>query len=128
MQRAVLQHVHPRVADIHDREALVRLDHHERDCAQGRAHPADRVVGVRHLEDPGVRHLDGSNERLERVIGDRGAQRVEREPRGHLARCVTAHAVRDGEQREGDEPAVLVRAAHATGVGRRAPAQAGREV
>ena len=92
-ERAVLQHIHARVADVHDREPLVVLDHHERDRAQRGAHAAHRVVGVRHLEHTGVRDLDGSNERLERAIGDRGAQRVEREPRRDLARRVTAHAV-----------------------------------
>ncbi len=107
LQRAVAQQVGPRVADVAEGDAPV-VD--ERG-GHRRAHAGGVRVVARAVVDAAVGLADGAGQRLLRVpAGPRlGArQHLDGERRGDLARVRAAHAVRDHEQRRGDEVRVLV--------------------
>ena len=120
-QRAVVQEVRARVADVADEQAAAAGDDDRRHRG---SHAGELRVAGRPFED----RLVGEGDRVvdRPAVRHRGAQRFDRSPRGDLARDVTAHPVGDREQREPivDDVRVLVVVAHAAPRPRTLPAEA----
>ena len=116
-QRAVVQEVRARVADVADEQAAASGDDDRRHRG---SHAGELRVAGRPFEDRLVREGDRVVDRP--AVRHRGAQRFDGSPRGDLARDMTAHPVGDREQRQPivDDVRVLVVVANASRVRERA--------
>ena len=116
-ERAVVQEVRARVADVADEQAAAAGDDDRR---HRRAHAGELRVAGRPFEDRVVGEGDRVVDRP--AVRDRGAQRLDGGPRGDLARDMAAHPVGDREQRQPivDDVRVLVVVADASRVRERA--------
>ena len=121
LELALVQQVGPRVAHLGDDEPFA-LQH---GSGHGGAHALAAPPLVGSDDDGAVRLLHGASQRL--GVGMRGralGQHVHGDFRSHLAGCVPAHAVGDGEQGGCHHEAVLVVVAQAADV-RAAPERGG---
>jgi hypothetical protein len=88
----------------------------------GGAHAVEVRVGGAGVEDAAVGLGDGVGQHVGGLLDVRGPQRLDRQPRRHLAALVPAHPVGHGVEADvlHDQERVLVDRAHAPGVGDRA--------
>jgi len=123
----VREHVRPGVTHVGQGELLVSVSvPHERQRSEGRPHAAKVRVGLALVPHRSVRLGEGLPETTDRRCPlERLVERLDCDPRRHLATDVTAHAVGDGVEVRPDEGQILVDGADPADVCRRPGAQHG---